>query len=228
MSNPKKILIVVTNHNQIDPEHPTGLWFEEFAIPYHLFREQTYTITVASPKGGLAPLDPRSIPKDEETKKYSDALQALQFTEPLSSININEYDAVFLPGGHGTMYDLPVEEVGQCVSKFINAGKVVAAVCHGPAALTTAKNSDGTPIIKGKKVTGFTNEEEKEVQLDKLMPFLLESKLSELGAEFISSPKWSDNVVVDGNLITGQNPQSSASTANAVIKVLNNAKTPVG
>src|SRR5689334_4826457 len=133
MSNSKKILIVVTSHNQIDPNHQTGLWFEEFAIPYHLFREQTYTITVTSPKGGIAPIDPRSIPKEQEAQTYRDALQALQYTEPLNSININDYDAIFFPGGHGTMYDLPVDEVGQIVSQFINTDKIVAAVCHGPA-----------------------------------------------------------------------------------------------
>lgn len=220
MNNPKKLLIVVTNHNQIDADHQTGLWFEEFAIPYHLFREQTYTITVASLKGGIAPIDPRSLPKDQEAQTYSDALQALQYTEPLNNININDYDAIFFPGGHGTMYDLPVDEIGQIVSKFINADKIVAAVCHGPAALVTAKNHDGTLVVKGKKLTGFTNEEEQEVQLDKLMPFLLESRLRELGAEFAATPKWSDNVVVDGKLITGQNPQSSASTAKAVIAAI--------
>lgn len=220
MSDQKNILMIVTNHNQIDADHPTGLWFEEFAIPYQLFRQHTYTVTVASPKGGHAALDPRSSPSAEEAETYADALQALEYTKPLSSVNIDDYDAVFFPGGHGTMYDMPTAEVGQVVSKFLEANKVVAAVCHGPAALVTAVQSDGTPIVKGRKVTGFTNEEEEEVQLDKLMPFLLESRLRELGAEFVPNSKWSDHVIVDGNLITGQNPQSSGSGAKAVIEAL--------
>jgi len=220
MSDSKNILIIVTNHNQIDADHQTGLWLEEFAIPYQLFREKTYTITVASPKGGMAPIDPRSMPKPEEVEQYGAALQALQYTEPLSSVNIDQFDAVFFPGGHGTMYDLPVAEVGQVVSRFLDAQKIVAAVCHGPAALVNATQSDGTPVVKGRKVTGFTDQEEQEVELAELMPFLLESRLRELGAEFDAAPNWQDHVIVDGNLITGQNPQSSGSAAKAVINAL--------
>ena len=222
MSDQKNILIVVTNHSQIDAEHPTGLWFEEFGIPYQIFRQHTYQVTVASPKGGRTPIDPRSQPTAEQAEEYSEALQALQSTEPLSSINLDKFDAVFFPGGHGTMYDLPNTEVGQVVSKFIDAQKVVAAVCHGPAAFAQAMSADGTPIVKGRKITGFTNSEEQEVQLDKLMPFLLESKLRELGGEFLSTDNWSEHIVVDGKLITGQNPQSSAKAAQAVIDALNN------
>jgi len=220
MSEQKNILIIVTNHSQIDAEHQTGLWFEEFAIPYQLFRQQTYTVTVASPKGGQTPIDPRSAPTGNSAIAYADALQALQFTEPLSSINLDGYDAVFFPGGHGTMYDLPSDEIGKVVSQFLNSQKIVAAVCHGQAALVKAMQSNDTPVVKGRRVTGFTNEEEREVQVDKLMPFRLESRLKELGAEFEKSSAWSDYVVVDGNLITGQNPKSSGSAAKAVIEAL--------
>jgi putative intracellular protease/amidase len=220
MSDRKTILIIVTNHDRIDAEHQTGLWFEEFAIPYQLFRERGYGVTVASPKGGQAPMDPRSVPNPEQAEAHAEALQALKETKPLSNLSVEDYDAVFFPGGHGTMYDLPSPEVGQIVSQFAEAQKVVAAVCHGPAGLVEAKNAEGTPLIQGRKVTGFTNAEEQAVELDKLMPFLLESRLRELGAEFVATPNWSDHVVVDGNLITGQNPQSSASAAKAVIDAL--------
>lgn len=220
MSDQKNILIIVTNHKQIDADHPTGLWLEEFAIPFQLFRQHTYTVTVASPLGGMAPIDPRSLSTSEPAEAHGDALQALQYTEPLNSVNVDDYDAVFFPGGHGTMYDLPIPEVGRVVSQFFDAQKVVAAVCHGPAAFVQATQSDGTPIVKGRKVTGFTNEEEEEVKLAQLMPFLLESRLQELGAKFEKASMWSDYVVVDGKLITGQNPQSSASVAKAVIEAL--------
>jgi putative intracellular protease/amidase len=220
VSDPKQILMVVTNHDQIDADHQTGLWFEEFAIPYHLFQQHGYQVTVASPKGGRSPLDPRSVPDADQAKDQADALQALMVTEPLDSVNLDSYDAVFFPGGHGTMYDLPTPSVGRVVSQFAEAQKLVAAVCHGPAALVSAIGANGKPLVQGRKLTGFTNEEEQEVQLDQLMPFLLESQLSELGAQFVPAAKWSDHVVVDGNLITGQNPQSSASTAQAVINAL--------
>lgn len=220
MSDQKSILLIVTSHDQIDAEHPTGLWFEEFAVPYQLFRQKGYFVTVASLKGGQTPIDPRSVPNAEQAEAHAEALQALKETQPLSSVNTDDYDAVFFPGGHGTMYDLPSSEVGQIASQFTEAQKVVAAVCHGPAGLVEAKRSDGTPLVQGRKVTGFTNAEEQAVELDKLMPFLLESRLRELGAEFVAASNWSDNVVVDGNLITGQNPQSSGSTAKAVIDAL--------
>lgn len=220
MSDSKNILMIVTSHNQIDANHPTGLWLEEFAIPYQLFRQQTYTITVASPAGGMAPIDPKSQQPSQSAETDRDALQALQYTEPLASIDPSRYDAVFFPGGHGTMYDLPTAQVGEIVSQFINTGKVVAAVCHGPAALIEAKASDGTPLVQGRRMTGFTNEEEEAVQLAQLMPFLLESRLRELGANFEKAPLWQDFVIMDGKLITGQNPQSSGSAAKAVIEAL--------
>ncbi len=220
MSEQKTILMIVTSHNQIDAEHPTGLWFEEFAVPYQLFREKGYGVTVASPKGGQTPIDPRSVPNAEQAETYAEALQALKETQPLSKVNGEDYDAVFFPGGHGTMYDLPSPEVAQIVNQFAEAQKVVAAVCHGPAALVEAKRSDGMPLVQGRQVTGFTNAEEQAVELDQLMPFLLESRLRELGAEFVAASNWSDNVIADGNLITGQNPQSSGSAAKAVIEAL--------
>lgn len=220
MSKGKHILMVVTNHDRIDSSHQTGLWFEEFAVPYQSFRKAGYAVTIASPKGGHAPLDPRSAPHPNQAEMYAESLQALQNTRPLSSVKVEDCDAIFFPGGHGTMFDMPAEAVGRVVGQFADAGKVVGAVCHGPAALVTATRSNGVPVVKGHKVTGFTNEEERAAQLDQLMPFLLESRLRELGAEYIPAPMWSSHVVVDGKLITGQNPQSSAATAQAVIDAL--------
>jgi putative intracellular protease/amidase len=220
MAEQKSILIVVTNHDQINEKVKTGLWLEEFAVPYQRFKAASYTITVASPQGGDTPIDPQSLASGEG-EKYKNELQALKSTRPLSDINPSEYDAIFFPGGHGTMFDLPnTPQVASMVSHFFQAGKPVATICHGAAALLGAALPDGTPLVKGHKVTSFTNEEETEIKCDKFMPFLLESKLGEYGAVFEPAPNWSDHVVTDANLITGQNPQSSASLADAMIKIL--------
>lgn len=220
MSAKQHILVVVTNHDRIDANHATGLWFEEFAVPYQLFRAAGCQVTVASPKGGPAPIDPRSAPDASQAATHAEALRALTDTRALSGIRSDDFDAVFFPGGHGTMYDLPVAKVGRVVGEFADAGKIVAAVCHGPAALVAATRADGTAVVRGRRLTCFTNEEERAAQLDRLVPFLLETKLRELGAEYIPSPAWSKHVVVDGTLITGQNPQSSADAARAVISAL--------
>lgn len=222
MAQVKSVLMVVTSHDAIDTEHPTGLWFEEFAVPYTLFRNQGYAITVASPKGGDAPVDPRSLEKYEATPDNEAARAALKATRRLDpSLRAADFDAIFFPGGHGTMFDLPGNpEVQRLVAEFVQADKVLASVCHGPACLVGALLRDGTPVVKGRKVTSFTDQEERAVELDRHMPFLLESRLRELGAEFVPAANWQDNVVVDGKLVTGQNPQSSASAARAVIRLL--------
>ena len=148
-------------------------------------------------------------------------MAALQHTQRLLEVDVSEYDAVFFPGGHGTMFDFPhSHEVAELVAHYLEQGKVVAAVCHGPAALTHAKYADGSAVVKGRKLTAFSNEEERAVQLDGLMPFLLEDQLRALGAEVQVKPNWQVHVVVDANLITGQNPQSSLKTAEALIQVL--------
>jgi putative intracellular protease/amidase len=214
------ILFIVTSHDRIDADHPTGLWFEEFAHPYEVFQKQGYRITVASPKGGKTPIDPRSTPTPEAANQYIEALRALDNTLPLTSVNPSDYDAVFMPGGHGTMFDLPTAQVGKIVGAFADADKIVAAVCHGPAGLIAAQRANGQPVVAGHRVTGFTNAEEDAAQLSDAMPFLLQDKLTELGATFIPSPMWNDHVVIDGKLITGQNPQSGRSTAEALVKAL--------
>jgi putative intracellular protease/amidase len=219
----RSILMVVTTHDRIDDEHPTGLWLEEFAVPYRLFREQGYDVTVASPKGGSTPIDPRSLPENPDDPAIAEAMQALKNTAVLAGLDASGFDAVFFPGGHGTMFDLPNPEIGRVVTDFATQDKVVASVCHGPAALVEARLPDGTPLVRGRRITSFSDAEEREVQLDKHMPFLLESRLRELGAQVETAANWSDHVVVDGKLITGQNPQSSGAAARALIEALSRA-----
>lgn len=212
----KKILMVVTNHAVIDEEHRTGIWLEEFAVPYQVFKENGFEVTVASPKGGAAPVDPRSL-NDE----WKDEKALLDDTVKLADVQTDAYDALFFPGGHGTMFDFPNDRsVQDAIRRFDDQQKVIAAVCHGPAALVGATRSDGTPLVAGKTVTSFTDEEERASKLDAYMPFLLESKLRELGAKFVAKEKWSDHVEVDGHLVTGQNPQSSRSIALKVVELL--------
>jgi putative intracellular protease/amidase len=220
MAEQKSILIIVTNQDHINEEIETGLWLEEFAVPYEHFKQASYNITVASPKGGDAPIDPHSM-TSWEMGEFKDDIPALKDTKPLALVDPSDFDAVFFPGGHGTMFDFSNNpDIGRIVSQFFQAGKPVATICHGAAALLSAKLSDGTPLVKGHKVTSFTNEEEIEVKCDQLMPFLLESKLGEYGADFEPAPNWSDHVVTDGNLITGQNPQSSGTLADIIINTL--------
>lgn len=222
MFTEKKILIVVTSHDRIDAQHPTGLWLEEFAIPYQQLKATNYAITVASPKGGPAPIDPRSKPTPEQAAAWSEAQAVLQQTQPLAAIKGDDFAAIFLAGGHGTMFDLPTNpDLQRLLGQFAADNKVIAAVCHGPAGLVGATLPDGKPLVSGRVLTAFTNAEERAAELDTLMPFLLESKMRELGAEFVTAPNWADHVEQDGKLITGQNPQSSAGVAGAIISALN-------
>lgn len=216
----KSVLIVITSHEEIDQDHKTGLWFSEFAEPYEAFLAEGYRVTTASIKGGKAPIDPRSLNPQTETK-WPKALQQLEQTIPLKDLTDDGFDAIFLPGGHGTMFDLPNNETLQLnIRAFAESGRVVAAVCHGPAGLAGVRLSNGEPFIKGKRVTAFTNDEERAARFDSLMPFMLEDRVRGLGATFVAAPLWSDHVEVDGNLITGQNPQSGLSTAKEVIRAL--------
>ncbi|MCD5324505.1 MULTISPECIES: type 1 glutamine amidotransferase domain-containing protein [Pontibacillus] len=219
MSN--DVLMVVTSHTKITDQHKTGLWLEEFAAPYNMFREQGYNIRVTSIAGGQVELDPNSVP-EEETPKWDEARLQLEDTEQLTKEIVDEgYDAIFLPGGHGAMFDFPDNEALQyALQQFAENDKVIGSVCHGPAGLVNATYEDGTPIVKGKKVNGFTDSEERGMELDDNMPFLLETKLREQGAEFESGDDWADYSVRDGKLITGQNPMSSESTAQKVIEAL--------
>lgn len=220
MSNKKRILMVVTSSNEMGGNRPTGLWLSEYVEPYLEFIKKGLDVTVASPLGGKAPIAPESF-IDEIPSDWEDAIELLEHTVPLSEVTSDDYVAIFLPGGHGTMFDLPDnKDLQKLLTRFAEDNKVIAAVCHGPAGLVGAKLSNGRPLVEGRKVTAFTNKEEKETTLDQIMPFLLESKLRELGAHFVDHPNWSDHVEIDGNLITGQNPQSSVSVAKAFLNKL--------
>lgn len=216
----KNILIVVTNHSDIQDGRKTGIWLSEFAEAYVEFIKKGYQVIVASPLGGRSPIDPNSV-NDNTPSEILESAVHLENTVRIGDVSIHEFDAVFLPGGHGTMYDLPDDQLlHQLVRNVYEAGKIVAAVCHGPAGLTGVKLSNGQPLVAGKRVNAFTNREEAQTGLDNVLPFLLESKLRELGAIFVAAPDWTSHFEVDGNLITGQNPQSTLAVTRAIIEKL--------
>lgn len=216
----KKVLIVVTNHTEIHEGRTTGIWLSEFAEAYLGFANKGYEITVASPLGGIGPIDPGSI-NDGTTSEILATQTYLKNTLRVDEVSEADFDAIFLPGGHGTMFDLPRHQpLHDLIARFDQAKKVIAAVCHGPAGLVGVTLADGQPLVSGKRVTAFTDQEEASAKLDKHVPFLLESKLRDLGAVFVAGPNWSSHVEVDGNLITGQNPQSTIAATNAVIEQL--------
>ncbi|MDT2046214.1 type 1 glutamine amidotransferase domain-containing protein [Bacillus sp. 1780r2a1] len=217
----KHILMVVTTADKMNDDHKTGLWLSEFGEAYLEFTKKGYNVTVASPLGGKAPVDDRSLEGDVPQEMLDTAIH-LENTVKLDSIaDVSIFDAIFLPGGHGTMFDLPDNEKLQAVIRELyEDNKIVAAVCHGPAGLVGVTLSDGTPLVAGKSVTAFTDEEERETTLDQFMPFLLETRLRELGANFVGAANWTNHLQVEGNLITGQNPQSTISVAKEVIKQL--------
>lgn len=227
MSSPH-ILIVLTSHDTLGSTgKPTGFWLEEFAAPYYAFVDAGAAVTLASVKGGHPPIDPKSNQDDaqtETTRRFSNdaaAKSALVNTSAIDQISADDYDAIFLPGGHGTMWDFPSSaDLTRLIETFDRKGKVIAAVCHAPAALTAVKDAAGSPIVKGKTVTAFTNSEEKGVELEEIVPFLLESRLREQGANFEGGPDWEALVHQDGRLITGQNPASSEPAAQAVLEAL--------
>ncbi|MTH55751.1 type 1 glutamine amidotransferase domain-containing protein [Bacillus mangrovi] len=218
----KHILMVLTTADKMAEGHSTGLWLSEFGEAYIEFKKQGYDITVASPLGKKVPVDERSLEGGETPQEILDTAKHLEDTMKLEDIeDLSVFDAVFLPGGHGTMFDLPDNvKLHEIIRSLYEADKVVAAVCHGPAGLTGVTLSDGTPLVAGKTVTAFTDEEERETTLDRFMPFLLESRLRELGANVTTAANWTDHIEEDGNLITGQNPQSTISVAKAVVQKL--------
>ncbi|WP_212624980.1 type 1 glutamine amidotransferase domain-containing protein [Pseudomonas sp. PP3] len=223
-----KILMVLTSHDQLgNTGKKTGFWLEEFAAPYFAFKDAGAQLTLASPKGGQPPLDPKSDEPDAQTeaterfRKDSAAQSALASTALLSSVNAGDYDAVFYPGGHGPLWDLAEDKHSiALIEAFYNAGKPVAAVCHAPGVLRHAKTADGQPLVKGKKVTGFTNSEEDAVQLTDIVPFLVEDELKAKGGIFSKGPDWASYVLTDGLLLTGQNPASSQAAAEALLAKL--------
>jgi putative intracellular protease/amidase len=222
-----KILMVLTSHDQLgDTGRKTGFWLEEFAAPYYVFRDAGVELTLASVKGGQPPIDPKSDLPENQTpamtrfKNDPAAQKELANTVKLEGMRSEDFDTVFYPGGHGPMWDL-VDNTDSIalIESFYNSGKPVAAVCHAPAVLHRVVYQ-GAPIVKGKRVTGFANSEEEEVQLTHVVPFLVEDRLKQLGGLFEKAPNWQSFVITDGRLITGQNPASSTAGAEALLKLL--------
>ena len=232
--NSLKILIIVTSHAVMgNSGEPTGLWLEELTTPYYAFVDAGASLTVASIEGGAIPIDPRSkktvgenSPSVERYLQDQTVVAATNNTQAIANINSAQYNAVFLPGGHGTMWDLPNSKpLANIISQAYAQDKVVAAVCHGPAGLIGATKPDGSPLVAGLNISSFTNAEEDAVGLSDTVPFMLETKLRELGANFQGVANFEPFAITDGNLITGQNPGSSLLVANKVLEAL---KVPSG
>ena len=225
------VLIVLTSHDTLgNTGRKTGFWLEELAAPYYALKEAGARITLASPAGGQPPLDPKSNEpgfQTDETRRFeadADANAQLANTVRLDSVSQADFDAVFYPGGHGPLWDL-AEDRGSIslIEAFIGANKPVALVCHAPGVLRHVKNADGTPLVQGKRVTGFTNSEEAAVELTDIVPFLVEDELKAKGGIFSRDDDWGSYVVTDGLLITGQNPGSSAAAAKQLLSTLSRA-----
>lgn len=223
-----KVLIVLTSHSELgNTGDKTGFWIEEFAAPYYFMSDAGVELTIASPKGGLPPIDPKSESPDAQTpatKRFNDDLDLknkIANTVKLSEVNQADYDAVFYPGGHGPLWDLANDVTSiSLIEDFYKHRKPVAFVCHAPCALIKVKAPNGEPLVKGKDVTGFSNTEEEAVKLTKIVPFLLEDEIKKLGAHYSKGPDWGSYVKKDGLLITGQNPASSEEVAKLLLKTL--------
>lgn len=219
------LLIVVTNHDQIGGTGtPTGYYLSEVSHPWKIFSEAGYAVEFASPEGGLAPMDPKSFDLSDSANKALwhdlDAVQRLVHSQILGDLKPEDYAAIFFAGGHGTMWDFPQSDsVRHSIARHYTNGGVIGAVCHGPAALLGVE-IDGSPLVQGKQVAAFTNEEEAAVGLTDAMPFLLESELRELGADFVKAPNFQSKVAVSERLVTGQNPASATAVAEAIVKLL--------
>jgi putative intracellular protease/amidase len=222
-----EILMVLTSHDQLgNTGRKTGLWLEEFAAPYYVFKDAGIKLTLASPKGGQPPIDPKSDLPENQTppmtrfKQDEVAKKIFSQTAKLADMRAENFDTVFYPGGHGPMWDLAEDPASiALLESFYNSGKPIALVCHSPGVLHRVTYK-GEPLVKGKRVTGFANSEEEEVKLTKVVPFLVEDELKRLGGLYEKAPNWQSFVIVDGRLITGQNPSSSTATAQALLKFL--------
>lgn len=223
-----KVLMILTSHDQMgDTGHKTGFWLEEFTSPYYTFLDAGADVTLASPKGGQPPVDPNSEAEDaltESTRRFAadeSARSALASTRKLSDVDVQRFDAIFYPGGHGPLWDLTEDPTSiKVIEAAAASGKVIGAVCHAPAVFRHAKAGNGEPLVQGRKVTGFSNSEEEAVQLTGVVPFLLEDMLKDNGADYSRGDDWAPYIVVDDRLITGQNPASSEGTAKAVIQAI--------
>jgi putative intracellular protease/amidase len=223
-----KILVVLTSQDQLgDTGEKTGFWLEEFAAPYYVLKDAGADLTLASPRGGRPPIDPKSdLPENltDATKRFHadhDAQARLADTKRLADVSADDFDAIFYPGGHGPLWDMPENPISiALIEAFVKADKPVGAVCHAPAALVNVRATDGAYLVQGKRVTGFTNAEESAVGLTAVVPFLLEDRLKERGGLFSHGADWAPYVQVDGRLVTGQNPASSGPAAMALLKLL--------
>lgn len=229
---PKRILIVLTSHADLyGTGKKTGFWFEELAVPYFAFQDAGHQVTLASPRGGKAPADPRSedrsIPAVARFLDDAEAMHVLANTVPLARVKPELFDAIFLAGGHGTLWDfVDNPALDQVIDHFVKTDKVIAAVCHGPAGLLAARTAQGTPLVKGREVTAFTTSEEKAVKLDQVVPLYIEAQLRQQGAQFMRADDFRPMAVRDGMLITGQNPASSQKVAQYVLEVLKKRPAP--
>jgi putative intracellular protease/amidase len=223
-----KILMVLTSHDQLgETGRKTGFWLEELAAPYYVFKDAGIDITLASPKGGQPPLDPKSdepSAQTDDTRRFAadaGAQAALAATHRLADLSGDAFDAIFYPGGHGPLWDLAEDAASiGLIERSIAAGRPVGLVCHAPGVLRHVKNADGMPLVAGKTVTGFTNSEEAAVGLTEIVPFLVEDVLKEKGGLFSRGADWASHVVADGLLVTGQNPGSSAAAAERLLALL--------
>ena len=223
-----KILLVLTSHDQLgNTGHKTGFWLEEFASPYYVFKDAGAQITLASPKGGQPPIDPKSDAPDAQTaatRRFAEDAEAqrlLATSLPLAQVRAEDFDALFYPGGHGPLWDLAEDATSiALIERFIALGKPVGAVCHAPGVLRHVKAADGTPLVRGKRVTGFSNSEEDAVALTDVVPFLVEDMLKAHGGVYGRAADWHSHVEVDGLLVTGQNPASSDASAEALLTLV--------
>lgn len=223
-----KILLVLTSHDQLgNTGHKTGFWLEEFASPYYVFKDAGAQITLASPKGGQPPIDPKSDAPDAQTaatRRFAEDAEAqrlLATSLPLAQVRAEDFDALFYPGGHGPLWDLAEDASSiALIERFIALGKPVGAVCHAPGVLRHVKAADGTPLVHGKRVTGFSNSEEEAVALTDVVPFLVEDMLKDHGGVYGRAADWHSHVEVDGLLVTGQNPASSDASAEALLTLV--------
>lgn len=223
-----KVLIVLTSHDQLGATgRKTGFWLEELAAPYYRFKDAGADLVLASPKGGRPPLDPKSTEpgfQTDETRRFEadpEAVAALGDTIRLDSVSVDEFDTVFYPGGHGPLWDLAEDPASiRLIEATLRAGKPLALVCHAPGALRHTTNPDGTPVVRGRKVTGFTNGEEAAVGLTEIVPFLVEDELKRLGGDYSKIGDWQPYVLTDGLLVTGQNPASSGPAADALLTLI--------
>lgn len=225
---PMKILMVLTSHDQLgDTGHKTGFWLEEFAAPYYVFKDAGCEVSLASPKGGRPPVDPKSEASEAQTEATQrlaqdrEAQDRLSNTQRLADVDHEPFDAMFFPGGHGPIWDLAEDQdCRRLIESFHRLRKPIGAVCHGPVVFRHATREDGAPLVSGREVTGFSNSEEDAVGLTPVVPYLLEDELKRLGAVYSKADDWEAYMVKGGRIVTGQNPASSEGTAEGLLELL--------